>query len=165
MDRLLSYGCTPGNDEASLQNDLDLITRHTLQGSAMDLPVDGIFSTESQSRPMGFQHINGLTADDLIGEQTGGKLDEPLLSKPELKMKRTRGGVAGSRGDITGVKMDDSAFGKIPPRDVCASKGGGTTTAQDWWIKSGSGIDDSKPAGNVEGSRGQAMSTYGEKKW
>ena len=104
MDRLLYHGCTPGNDEAGLQNDLDLITGHTLQGSAMAPLVDGLFGTESQSRVMEFQCINGLTADDVVGEQTGGKREEPLLSKPGLKIRRARGGVAGSEGDITGKK-------------------------------------------------------------
>lgn len=101
MDRLLYYGCTPGNDEAGLQNDLAPITGHTLYGPAMAPLVDGLFGTESQ---MEFQCINGLTADDALGEQTGGRREEPLLSKPGLKIRRPRGGVAGNEGDSTGLK-------------------------------------------------------------
>jgi hypothetical protein len=101
MDRLRYHGYTPGNDEAGLQNDLDLITRPTPQGPAMSPLADGLFATESQ---MEFQYINGLTADDVVGEQTGVKCDEPLLSKQGLKIRRPRGGVAGNEGDRPGLK-------------------------------------------------------------
>jgi hypothetical protein len=101
MDRLRYHGCTPGSDEAGLQNDLAPITGHTLQGSTMAPLVDGLFGAESQ---MEFQCINGLAADDFAGEQAGGERQEPLLSKPGFKIKRPRGGVAGSEGDSTGRK-------------------------------------------------------------
>ena len=163
MDRLLYHGCTPGSDESGLQNDLAPITGHTLQGSIMAPLVDGLFGTESQ---MEFQCINGLTADDPLGEQTGGKLEEPLLAKPGLKVRRTRGGVACNEGDITGVTTDDRAFGKMPPRrDMVALKEGGTAMANDWWSKGGLGFDGSKPAEIVEGGQGHAMSTSGKKRW
>lgn len=99
MDRLLYHGCTPGSDEEGLQNDLAPITEHTLQGPGMVPLVDGLFGNESQ---MELQCINGLTVDDALGEQTEGNLDEPLLAKTGLKIRRTRGGVAGGEGDITG---------------------------------------------------------------
>jgi hypothetical protein len=101
MDRLRYHGCTPGNDEAGLQNDLDLVTGPTSQVPAMVPLVDGLISTESQ---MEFQCVNGLTADDALGEQTGVKLSEPLLSRPSLTIKRPRGGVAGGEDDIVGEK-------------------------------------------------------------
>jgi hypothetical protein len=101
MDRLRYHGCTPGNDEAGLQNDLDLVAGHSLQSSAMVPLVDGLFGSESQ---MEFQCINGLTADEVVGEQAGGEREETLLSKSVLKIKRPRGGVAGSEGDIAGKK-------------------------------------------------------------
>ena len=126
MSRLLYYGCTAGTDVASLQNDLNLITAHTQQGSALaPLAVDGIFGSMSQARVLEFQRINGLQADGVVGEQTRGRLDELFLSEPCLQLKRIRGGVPGGSGDISGIKQGEAAYGKMPPTGSGVSKGGG----------------------------------------
>ncbi|MCB2148155.1 MAG: peptidoglycan-binding protein [Deltaproteobacteria bacterium] len=164
MNRLLYFGCTPGSDVASLQNDLNLITGHTQQGSSMAaLEVDGVFGAKSQSRVMEFQRINGLTVDGVAGEQTRSKLDELFSSEPGLQIKRIRGGVAGSEGDATGVKTGGGAFGKMPPAGTGAAKGGGTTVGQGGWGKGGSGYGSAKTAGTGGGGQGKATSTYGYK--
>jgi hypothetical protein len=165
MNRLLYFGCTPGNDVASLQNDLNLITGHTRQGSSMAaLVVDGIFGTKSQSRVMEFQRINGLTVDGVAGEQTRSKLDELFFSEPGLQIKRIQGGVGSNEGDTTGVKTGGSGtFGKMPPAGTGAAKGGGTTTGQGGWGKGGSGYGGSKTAGAGGGGQGKVTSTYGYK--
>lgn len=159
MNRLLYYGCTPGNDVARLQNDLNLITGHTKQGSSMAvLQVDGIFGTKSQSRVMEFQRINGLVADGVAGEQTQGKLDELFSAEPGLQIRRIRGGVT---GDNTG----GGSYGKMPPAGTGAKQQGKTATGQQGGVgsKSVSGYGGTKGT-SAGGGQGKAShSNFGYK--
>lgn len=151
MIRLLYYGCTPGNDVAVIQNDLNLITGHTQQGSSMAaLEVDGIFGSKSQSRVMEFQRINFLTVDGVVGEQTREKLDQLFLSEPGLQIKRIKGGVAGGE---TGGK----SYGKMPAGET-------VTTTKDGFGKIASGLGGSKAGGAGSSGGGKTMGGFGFKR-
>ncbi len=153
MNRLLYFGCTPGNDVASMQNDLNLISGHTQQGSSMAaLAVDGIFGSKSQSRVLEFQRINGLGADGVVGEQTLGKIDQLFLSQPGLQIKRIRGGVAGSDAGLSKDKSGGS-YGKVPSTGAAGTKSGGAATTGTSWGKSVSG----------PGGQGKTVSNFGFK--
>lgn len=157
MNRLLYYGCTPGNDVAVIQNDLNLITGHTQQGSSMAaLEVDGIFGTKSQSRVMEFQRINNLTADGVVGELTREKLDQLFLSEPGLQIKRIKGGVAGG-------ETDGDSFGKMPSVGSGTTKGGATTT-KNGLGKSVPGPGGSKTPGTGVAGQGKTVSNFGFKR-
>ena len=121
MNRLLYYGCTQGTDVALLQNDLNVITRHTQQSSALAfLEVDGIFGAKSQARVMEFQRINYLTVDGVAGPDTQNKLDELFLSEPGLQTERLQGGIG--NGDVAKTAPGKS-FGKMPSGDTGVAKG------------------------------------------
>ncbi len=168
MSRLLYYGCTHGNDVASLQHDLNLITGHTQQGSAMaPLTVDGIFGSKTQSRVLEFQRLNGLLADGVVGDHTRSKLDELFLSQPGLQINRSRGGVAGGDGDVSGIKQGEQVFGKMPPTGSGVAKGGNTPAGTGGgWGKGGSGYGGSggtKSMGTGAGGFGKTSSSTGYK--
>lgn len=134
MSRLLFYGCPPGKDVEIVQNDLNLITEHPGQGSALPaLTVDGIFGAKSQARVKEFQLLNGLKADGIVGAHTRDKLNELFLLEPRLQLKRIRGGVTGGVG----------GFGKTPPMGKPAPTGtgvmkdGGTPGGSGGWGKGG----------------------------
>jgi len=170
MSRLLYYGCTRGNDVASLQNDLNVITGHTQQGSAMaPLTVDGIFGSKTLSRVLEFQRLNGLVADGIVGDHTRSKLDELFLSQPGLQIKRTRGGIAGSDGGVSGIKQGEQVFGKMPPAGSGVAKGGNTSKGTGGgWGKGGSGYGGSgvtKSMGTGASGQGKIGSTTGYKTW
>jgi Putative peptidoglycan binding domain len=159
MSRLLFYGCPPGKDVEIVQNDLNLITEHPGQGSAMAaLTVDGIFGARSQARVKEFQLLNGLKADGLVGAHTRDKLNELFLLEPRLQIKRVRGGVTDGVG----------GFGKSPPTgSTGVVKGGGSSPggSSGWGKGGGTGPGTTKATGfgGGAGPMGKQGSTYGYK--
>lgn len=124
MSRLLYYGCSSGNDVAMIQNDLNVITGHTQQGSAMALlEVDGIFGNITQARVLEFQRINFLTMDGIVGDQTRDKLDELFVSEPGLQARRLQGGIGDGSNDFPQTPPQES-YGKMP----AVGKTGGSNT-------------------------------------
>jgi peptidoglycan hydrolase-like protein with peptidoglycan-binding domain len=155
MSRLLFNGCPPGKDVEIVQNDLNLITEHPGQGSALAaLTVDGIYGAKSQARVREFQGINGLKADGLVGAHTRDKLNELFLMEPRLQVKRIRGGVPGGIG----------GFGKKPAAGNDVVKNPGTPGGGGGWGKSGSsGVGTSKSTGVGGSGPGKTGFPYGYK--
>lgn len=150
MDRLLYIGCTPGNDVAMLQADLNTIRNHVGQGSAYEtLVTDGIFGAKTHNRVAEFQRINHLSADGIAGPQTKGKLQELFSSQPGLQAQQAGGGVVpdtpqGSVGKpVPAMKGGQQGYGKMPPCD--GSSGHAAKGGADTFGAQGKGVGSSPP--------------------